>query len=294
MYCSVYAALSQDEVARYTDIFMPFPTAMSGHPYIHAQEACRQKNEWQLIEELYMEHLVNHFVCDEQPRIPKIVHHIWLGSPLPEKCRVLRETWIENHPDWEFMLWTDDDLEKFGLENKVLYDATSNYGERSDIARYEIVHRYGGMYVDTDFESIKPLDILHHSLDFYTGIYISSGKRNAPSVVMGNGIIAACPGHPILRAAIDGMKHNPASKGNTSSILSRTGPYYWTRIVLGQAGKHGLKDVVLPPMFVYPMPISGRGQTKEQQKKFLSPSTFANHHWHMSWINRGGNRSKKK
>lgn len=276
----------------YQDIFIPFANAVEGQ-HGAAGNAAAGKGHWEIIKRLYEQNLIEDLDWSDEPRIPKIIHHIWLGSPLPEKCRVLRETWIQNHPDWEFILWTDKDIEEFGLENKDLYDASSNYGEKSDIARYELVYRLGGLYVDTDFECIKPMDVLHHCLDFYTGIYASNMRGGSPTVTMGNGMIAGCAGHPILRAAIDGMK-GTTGKGSSSSILARTGPYFFTRIVLANAGKNGLRDVVFPPMFVYPTPISGRGQSMEQRKKFVKHSTFANHHWHMSWINRGGKKPAPK
>jgi len=271
---------------QFTDIFMPFPAAMEGHPYVNAVDACDAKSEWQLVKRLYTQYLVNDLDwSDEGVRIPKIIHHIWLGSPLPEKCRVLREGWIKNHPGWQFVLWTDADIEKLGLENKAVYDASTNWGEKSDIARYEIVYRYGGLYVDTDYESIKPMDVLHYCLDFYTGIYANSARGNSTNMTMGMGLIGAIPGHPILRAAIDGLKGTASAKNNSSAILSHTGPYYFTKIVLANAGKNNMRDVVLPPLFVYPTPISGRGQSLEDQhKNFIKNSTFANHVWHMSWI----------
>jgi len=274
---------------KFADIFVPFPQAMQGHPYTNAVAACDAKSEWQLIKRLYTQFLVEDLDWSDQLRIPKVIHHIWLGSPLPEKCRILRETWMKNHPDWQFILWTDADIEHFGLENKALYDASTNWGEKSDIARYEIVYKYGGLYVDTDYESIKPMDVFHHCVDFYTGIYANHSNGNSTNMTMGMGLIGARAGHPILRAAIDGLKGTTNVRNNNSAaILSHTGPYYWTRIVLASAGNNNSRDVVLPPVFVYPTPIAGRGKSlDDQHKDFFTNSTFANHVWHMSWITHG-------
>jgi mannosyltransferase OCH1-like enzyme len=281
---------------QFAEIFVPFPGAMEGHPYVNAPGVCDSKTEWQLVKRLYTQYLVTDLDWSDEVRIPKVIHHIWLGSPLPEKCRVLRETWIKNHPGWQFVLWTDKEIEQLGLENKALYDASTNWGEKSDIARYEIVYRFGGLYLDTDFECIKPMDVLHHCLDFYTGIYTSHSRGNSPSMVMGMGLIGARAGHPILRALIDGLKTTPVKgNNNSSSILSRTGPYYFTKVVLATAEKDNLRNVIFPPMFVYPTPISGRGQSlDDQHKNFIKPSTFANHLWHMSWINNGTHHGGKK
>lgn len=281
-----FFGISAQRRTDFADIFVPFPYAMDGHPYMGAQEACNAKPEWQLIKRLYTTYLIDDLQWLDEVRIPKVVHHIWLGSSLPEKCKILRDTWLLNHPGWKFILWTDKDVEKFGMENKALFDASNNWGEKSDIWRYEIIWRYGGLYVDTDFESIKPMDVFHHCVDFYTGIYTSHAHGKSPAVIMGMGLIGAIPGHPVMRALIDGLKTAKIDKTNSAAILARTGPYYFTRVVLANAGKTNLRDVILPPMFVYPTPITGRGQTiEDQHKNFMKHSTFANHVWHMSWIN---------
>jgi len=85
------------------------------------------------------EHYVAHGLMQRtQVLIPKIIHQIWLGSPLPEKYKQLQKSWLKYHPDWHYYLWTEKEIAAFGLTNQALYDATSNYGEKSDIARYEI------------------------------------------------------------------------------------------------------------------------------------------------------------
>ena len=32
-------------------------------------------------------------------QIPRIIHHIWLGSPMPERLEKMRKTWIDMHPE---------------------------------------------------------------------------------------------------------------------------------------------------------------------------------------------------
>ena len=101
------------------------------------------------------------YVDDRSPLVPFIIHHIWLGSPLPEELARLRESWLSRHAhtsskhagpsqdgggnfcgegagEWEVRLWTDADVEAFGLENKEAYDAAGNFGQKSDILRYEV------------------------------------------------------------------------------------------------------------------------------------------------------------
>lgn len=138
---------------------------------------------------------------DEEISIPKIVHHIWLGSPLPDTFRRLREQWMATlGNEWTFRLWDDDAVRAFGLTNRKAFDRAKNYGEKADIARYEILHRHGGVYLDTDMQVYKSLDDaplrLHHTMTFYAGI------ANTGTVELNNAMIASRPGHPILQACI--------------------------------------------------------------------------------------------
>lgn len=60
---------------------------------------------------LYEQNIKRLLTPNKQCRIPKKIHQIWLGSPLPEKFARLAATWKQHHPDWEYMqLWTDQDI----------------------------------------------------------------------------------------------------------------------------------------------------------------------------------------
>ena len=78
---------------------------------------------------------------NSEPLIPKIIHQIWLGSSLPEKYKRFQQSWKKYHPDWTYILWSEKEIEEFGLKNKKIYDKTKNLGQKSDIARYEILYR---------------------------------------------------------------------------------------------------------------------------------------------------------
>jgi inositol phosphorylceramide mannosyltransferase catalytic subunit len=91
--------------------------------------------------------------------IPKLFHWIWFGPrPLPEQYRCWIEGWLELHPGWEHFLWTDANRPTF--INEVQFQAADSFAQKADIARYEIVYLYGGVYVDTDTECLRPLTTL--------------------------------------------------------------------------------------------------------------------------------------
>ncbi|GAB5034059.1 surface protein sur1 [Nannochloropsis oceanica] len=135
--------------------------------------------------------------------IPKILHHIWLGSPFPERFQAFRKTWLKQHPTedgWSHFLWTDDNIIPLldSLRNKSAYIAAPDYGQKSDILRYELLHRYGGTYVDVDMECVRSLDL--HS---EAGPTFYAGFSNTGTVELNNGLIGALPQHPILSSLIE-------------------------------------------------------------------------------------------
>jgi len=234
--------------------------------------------DWKILHSLYQQH-VEVTQWSDKPRIPKIIHHIWLGSPLPEKYKLLRETWKKHHPGWTFMLWTDKEVENFVLANKHLYDETDNYGVKSDIARYEILYRLGGLYVDTDFECFRSFDLFHHCYHFY------AGAAARESVVIYNGLIGAAPGHPIMKFCIDNLASNEGKKESVQEIDNRTGPCFFTVCFFSNILKCCGPLVIFPANYFYPWPHYVRDQnSREEILAWVRPETFAVHHWHVSWL----------
>lgn len=231
-------------------------------------------HRWLLFRSWYDNNFI-HATQSEQPLIPKIIHHIWLGSPLPEKYRIFRETWMHHHPDWQFILWTDKEIAAFQLVNQTLYNEVSNYGVKSDIARYEILYRIGGLYVDTDFECLKPFDIFHETLEFYAGI-----SYDAYAAVF-NGLIGSCPGHPILKQCIDSMRSNHGRRESPDEIMQRTGPYHLTECIFNMASIESQRIAMLPVAYFYPWPHYIKHHPKPYE--FIKPESHAIHHWHVSW-----------
>lgn len=234
---------------------------------------------WKLVKSLYTKSIIENFQCYAQPLIPKVIHQIWLGSPFPQKYIAWRDSWLKLHPDWSYILWTDKEIEKLNLVNKKMYDMSSNYGEKSDIARVEILYRFGGLYIDTDFECVKPFDVLHHCCEFYAGL------DEGPTAAF-NGLIGSKKGHPLLKAYIENMKRQEHEKDSTDEIVVRTGPRYFTKI-LEQYLAHNTANVVLfPTTFFYPWPWFERFNNRpEQIERWVRPESMAIHHWEVSWNN---------
>jgi mannosyltransferase OCH1-like enzyme len=235
-----------------------------------------------MFKNLYEKNNFSQVQPQQEIKIPKIIHQIWLGSPFPYEYKKYQESWRKHHPDWEYKLWTDAEVSNLTLTNQDLYDASLNYGEKSDILRYELLYRYGGLYVDVDFECLQPLDLLHHCYDFYIGIQpLDTGYSQ-----LGIGLIGSVPGHYVLKQCINNIRNN-----DTMQIISRTGPVHCTKVFYHCAGMNGAKDVALPASYFYPCDYAQKGLPPSEWQQ---PESFAVHHWAASWTKPEGFVRKRK
>lgn len=93
--------------------------------------------------------------------IPKVIHYCWFGkNELPEDAKRCIASWKKFCPDYEIIEWNETNYDV--RKNKYMSDA---YDEKkwafvSDYARIDIIYNYGGIYLDTDVELLRPLDEL--------------------------------------------------------------------------------------------------------------------------------------
>lgn len=197
--------------------------------------------------------------------IPRILHRIWFGGPLPPELRAYGRSWEERHPGWEHVLWSEENLPP--LHNQDLFDraeeiAPRNVGQlRSDIARYELLQRLGGVYVDCDFECRLPLDDLLRGIKSFAAWEVSGRWIN-------NAILGAVPGHPFLGALVEGLELSVERfRGHRPNRMS--GPQYLTRIYRRHGGL-----TVFPKDWFYPYLYD---ELERGQERF--PQAYAIHHW---------------
>lgn len=95
--------------------------------------------------------------------IPKIIHQAWFGE-IPDRIQKLMDTWKKVNPDFEYILWKDEDLHKLDSPLIPLLDAVKEYAGKGDVARNIVLSEMGGFYVDCDALAINPVseDMLRH------------------------------------------------------------------------------------------------------------------------------------
>ena len=266
--------------------FIPFETSMERRnlPFIHSalKNKLRKDERWQKVYRLYKRNILEGRPTSSY-RIPKIIHQIWLGGPLPEKYKEIQNSWKKFHPDWEYRLWTDEDAKVFPMKNRELFESATNFGEKADIFRYEILYRHGGLYADTDVECLRSFDALHQLCDFYIGLDTLEPKFRSPR--LSNALLASIPGHPMLEFCLKSMS-GEGSREDHDLIQKRTGPGLVTRAFFKICDDIRYKNVALPSSYFYPLPAPERngmlgGAIKDA---WVQNESFAIHYWDGSWI----------
>jgi mannosyltransferase OCH1-like enzyme len=211
-------------------------------------------------------------------KIPKIIHQIWLGSPLPDSFIELQQSWIEQHigRGWLYKLWTDEDVAQMELYNQEFYDATDNYGIKSDILRWELLYMYGGVYIDMDYECLRELDDFHYTYDFYTSLQ----PLDSFFVQLGNALFGSRPGHPILQHCIETIRNDWHLQG----VPRKTGPVHFTKSFYACAGRNGNKDIALPSFYFCPL---GCQEKESNRTGWTTQGAYAVHWWAKSWMPKG-------
>jgi len=97
--------------------------------------------------------------------IPKIIHYCWFGrNPLPSLAVKCINSWKKYLPEYEIKEWNESnfDVEKYRFAKEAL--DCKKYAFVSDVCRLYVIEKFGGIYMDTDVEVLKPLDcFLHHT-----------------------------------------------------------------------------------------------------------------------------------
>jgi len=197
--------------------------------------------------------------------IPHKIHRVWLGREMPAEYVEFGRAWQALHPTWEVCTWGEDDLD--WLVNRSEFDEATRFTTKANIARYEIVHREGGLYVDCDFEPLRPMDELIDGASLVVGEQQAGGLNNA--------LFAATPGHPVLAYAIEELPRSFAGRRGDHSVAT-TGPEFWTRCVRRAGAATAEQPVVLTRDQIYPYGFDP-GQRHLRHADF--DGAFAVHHW---------------
>lgn len=218
-----------------------------------------------------------------ETRIPKIIHYCWFGGkPKPQLILNCIESWKRFCPDYRIIEWNEDN---FDIHSSTFVEEAYQAGKWAFVADYvraQCLLQYGGIYLDTDMEIIRPIDPLLNRA-FFAGFEVRD----------------------TVAAGVIGCEKD-------SAVIQRYAEYY--------RGKHffrnDIKDATTSPVVITEI-LTEKGLKLNGRKQFVSdcmiypkstfyptglrwvlgkygPKTIAVHHYMDSWgYNKGmGERSR--
>lgn len=112
--------------------------------------------------------------------IPKTIHYCWFGrNPKPKLAKKCIRSWKKYCRDYKIIEWNEDnfDLNTAPLYVRQAYEA-KKWAFVTDYVRLWAMTEFGGIYMDTDVEVVKPLDqFLRHEAfsGFESELFVPTG-----------------------------------------------------------------------------------------------------------------------
>jgi mannosyltransferase OCH1-like enzyme len=223
--------------------------------------------------------------------IPKVFHQIWLGDkPVPDQFKRWADRWLELNPGWRMEWWTDSRLP--ALVNQKEFEGADKMAAKSDILRYELIWKHGGIYIDSDMEPLRGIKELLADVNAFYG----DERPDTPC----NAILGCAPGDGFFGHLVGRLPESFAGEGD---IVDKTGPRFLKREIEAYFGRDrkvewdiGMKRRCrisrldgTRRLWAFDWRVFYPYYYTEEQRQFDAfPDAYAKHHWTASWWKNGG------
>ena len=231
--------------------------------------------------------------------IPKIIHQTWKTNEIPAQWQAYQQSWQQHHPDWQYRLWTDDELRDLvAREYSWLLPIYDNYSDpimRVDAARYVLLHRYGGIYADMDYECLRSFAPLLAGRTLVFGeepaAHLDMPLTRASGLphLVCNALMASEAGHPFW----DHVFKQLVACHKAVEPLGATGPHMLTAAYDTFPGKARLS--LLGADVLHPLTSVDHWATMPaEQRARIAGRAYGLHHWHNTWCNEPITRKQRQ
>lgn len=189
--------------------------------------------------------------------IPRTLHQVYLGGPLPAELSTVVARVREVNPGWEHRLHDDASMAEYvsthfgpAVARYVTRIDEHYLAARADLFRYLVLYREGGVYLDVKSVTERPLDDVlrpddvflvaqwNNSSGSFSGFGVHAEVADVPGGEYQQWWLASAPGHPFLRAAIlrvmrnlDGYRVRGGAGVGRHGVLRTTGPLAYTAAI---------------------------------------------------------------
>lgn len=202
-------------------------------------------------------------------KIPKKLHYIWFGRwKKPESFLRYLESWKKYCPDYEIIEWNEDNFDiSQNTYCKKFYDK-KKWAFASDYARLNVLYNHGWIYLDTDIELLKNLDLFLDNSFFtwYQDVFTIWAS-----------IFWFEKNHPILKEFLD-FYETKKTRIILPNLFNKIFKRYWI--------KKYSKDIIKKENFtIYPKeyfyPYAYFEKAKDMK---ITKNTYAIHHYDATWL----------
>jgi mannosyltransferase OCH1-like enzyme len=159
--------------------------------------------------------------------VPKLIMQTWKSEGMSETWRRGQQSVLKHFPDWQYVFLTDAAMHSFVVAHfpdlHEAFCALPYNIQRADVLRYLWLYKYGGLYLDLDYEVLRPFDGLLETINAPLFVLYSANVRS----VLTNSLIVAKPGLEVLytlaKTALGGTKPWWALSRHVH-VMSTTGP----------------------------------------------------------------------
>ena len=143
--------------------------------------------------------------------IPKIIHQLWIGDK-PPPLNIMNK-WKEMNPNFEYMFWNEKLIkEKLNLDKKYIDKINSHIAiwGKADLYRYQILYKFGGIFIDADIIPIEPIDnyLLKKS-------FVCFEQEEVRKGLLATSVQGYEPNHIIPKTAIEWVLNNNINENET-------------------------------------------------------------------------------
>lgn len=221
--------------------------------------------------------------------IPHIIHQIWIQGEnnIPDKFKENVLKIKKMHLQWHYILWDDIAIINLLRNNKKLIDTYYKLDylhQKVDFARYVILYLYGGIYIDMDAYTVKPLDSLFEKFKEYDLIVSKLDLNSVENYVscnhnecLNNGVIISKKNSKCMFNIIKHIMNNLKCEYKlTKSICinDTTGPKMFTTII--NKFKHTEKVLILDYEWLEPCKSNSNICNDTE-------NTYVKHEHELSW-----------
>jgi hypothetical protein len=197
---------------------------------------------------------------------------------MPETQRAYIDSWRVSNPGYTIQKWDESNID---MSQPIIQDAYARrkWAKVADIARLQAILGMGGIYLDTDVQVIRSLDVVRRYKCFY-----AFQQADPSDDWVGNCAFGAEPNHWFIRKALEGLYAMPI-RPFLPERPTMFGPKHITRL-LREAGLHyySTNGVMVDDIFVAPVPtFFPFHYTGKFTPECVTPETLAIHFWEKSW-----------